>query len=238
MKLDLLAFGAHPDDIELSCSGTLTKMAAQGYLVGGCDLTRGELGTRGSADLRDQEAQDAAQILGLAVRENLRLPDGGLQNVREQQVEVIKMIRKYRPEIVFANAVRDRHPDHGNGSALVRDAAFLAGLRKISTQLDGVEQAAWRPAKVFFYIQDQLMIPDFVVDITDHFETKIASIKAYKSQFFDPNSKEPMTYISSQDYWDFISARNRETGHLVNVTFGEGFQSERPLKITDVMQLG
>lgn len=238
IKLDILAFGSHPDDIELSCSGTLLKMVNLGYQVGGCDLTRGELGSRGTPELRDQEALDAAKILGLKVRENLRLPDGGLQNIREQQLEVIKVLRKYKPDIIFANAIKDRHPDHGNGSDLVRDAAFLSGLRNIHTELDGTKQEAWRPSKVFFYIQDMLMIPDFVVDITDQFEAKIESIKAYKSQFFDPNSKEPITYISTEDYWDFISARNREIGHLINATFGEGFLSERPLKVADVTKLG
>lgn len=239
MKLDVLAFGAHPDDVELSCSGTLMAMKAQGYSIGVVDLTRGELGTRGSAELRDQEAMDAAAIMGLDARMNLALPDGFFQNLPEFQLPIIQAIRTYQPRIVLCNAPEDRHPDHGKGGALVRDAAFLAGLRKIETlDTQGMPQAAWRPEKVYHFIQDRFLIPDFVMDITPFFERKIASIRAYGSQFFDPTSNEPLTYISTQDYWDFLDARNREMGHFVGVTYGEGFLTTSKIKVRDLFDLG
>lgn len=235
MKLDVLAFGAHPDDIELACCGTLMKMKAQGKRIGAVDLTRGELGTRGTAELRDQEAAAAAKILGLDVRENLRFRDGFFAHDEAHQLAIIRMIRKYQPEVVLVNAPVDRHPDHGRGSQLVRDAAYLAGLRRIETELDGAAQAAARPKKVFRYVQDQLLQPSFVVDITDFFDRKMEAIKAYGSQFFDPKSDEPMTYISSQNYLDQIEARAMTMGHMIGVRYGEGFIAEKPLRVEDLM---
>ncbi len=234
-KLDILAIAAHPDDAELSCSGTLLKMAAQGKKIGILDLTRGELGTRGSAEIRDQEAAASAVILGLTVRENLGYRDGFFQNDELHQRGIIQMIRRFRPEVVLINAPYDRHPDHGRGSDLARDAAFFAGLRRIETEYAGLPQDAWRPAKVWKYIQDQLIMPDFVVDITPHMEQKLDSIRAFSSQFFNPNSDEPETYISSQNFLEQIRARSKEMGHLIGVQYGEGFVSEKPLRIEDLM---
>ena len=192
MKLDILAFGAHPDDVEMSCSGTLMKQIDAGRKVGIVDLTRGELGTRGSAEIRDQEAAAAARIMGLSVRENLSMRDGFFLNDGAHQMKVIQVIRKYQPELVFANAIEDRHPDHGRGADLIRDAAFKSGLRKIETaDENGLPQPAWRPKKVFFYNQDRLLAPSFIVDISEYWERKLACIRAYASQFYDPNSSEP-----------------------------------------------
>lgn len=236
MKLDILAFGAHPDDIELSCSGTLIKMQAMGHRTGAVDLTRGELGTRGTPELRLQEADAAAKVMGLSVRENLGLADGFFRNTPENQLPVIRAIRKYRPSIIICNAPEDRHPDHGKGGALVRDAAFLSGLRRIETTDDsGQPQEPWRPKKVFHYIQDRFLKPSFVVDITGFFEQKIESVKAYGSQFYNPESDEPLTYISTKDFWDFLEARNRELGHMIGVTYGEGFISETMMEVRDLM---
>lgn len=237
-KLDILAFGAHPDDVELSCSGTLMAMKAKGYRIGVVDLTRGELGTRGTAELRDQEAKAAAVILGLDARENLALPDGFFQNLPKFQMPIIRAIRKYQPEIVLCNSPEDRHPDHGKGGAIVLDAAFLAGLRRIETRdVNGQSQEPWRPKKVYHYIQDRFLIPEFVIDITPYFHRKIDSIRAYGSQFFDPESKEPITYISTQDYWDFLEARAREMGHFVGATYGEGFLTTAKIKVDDLFDL-
>ena len=191
MKLDILAFGAHPDDVELGCSGTILKEISLGKTVGIVDLTRGELGTRGSAEIRDQEANAAANILGVSVRENLNMRDGFFVNDEKHQLQVIQMIRKYKPEIVLCNAIDDRHIDHGKGSKLVSDACFLSGLMKIETVLDGEIQKPWRPKVVYHYIQWKNIEPDFVVDITGFTDKKIESILAYRSQFYDPNSKEP-----------------------------------------------
>lgn len=237
MKLDILAFGAHPDDVELGCSGTLLKMKAQGKKIGVVDLTRGELGSRGSAELRDEEAAAASKILGLDVRENLRFRDGFFRNDEEHQLAIVQVIRKYRPEVVLCNAHFDRHPDHGRGSIVVRDAAFLAGLRKVETMLDGRPQTEWRPKKVFQYIQDHLLAPGFVVDISDHIEGKIASIQAYGSQFYNPDRQEgePETYISGQGFFEQVKARAREMGHLIGVDHGEGFIAERPLRVEDLL---
>lgn len=229
MKVDILAFGAHPDDIEISCAGALLKAIADGQTAAVVDLTRGELGTRGSAELRLQEAEAAAKILGLSSRENLSLQDGFISNDESQQMEVIKAIRKYQPEVVLANAVHDRHPDHGESSRLVRDACFKAGLAKIETGQD-----PWRPKRLHYYIQDRLMIPNFVIDISDHWEKKLEALRAYKSQFHDPDSKEPETYISSEAFWKFLEARAREMGHLIGAEFGEGFISEQTLELDQI----
>jgi bacillithiol biosynthesis deacetylase BshB1 len=237
MKLDILAFGAHPDDVELGCAGTILKEIALGKKVGIIDLTRGELGTRGSADLRDEEAAASAQILGVSVRENLRFRDGFFANDEAHQLGVIKMIRKYQPEIVLCNAINDRHIDHAKGSQLVSDACFLSGLRKIETQLDGQAQQAWRPKLVYHYIQWNDIKPDFVVDITGFTDKKVASILAYKSQFHDPNSNEPESPITSKNFLESLNYRTQDLGRLVGVEHAEGFTVERYLAVNSLGHL-
>ncbi len=227
MKLDILAFGAHPDDIELGCGATIAKEIAKGKTVGAVDLTRGELGTRGTAEIRDAEAKESANILGLSMRTNLKFADGFFTNDKQHQLEVIKQIRKYRPEIVLCNAIDDRHIDHGKGSKLVSDACFLSGLRKIETELDGQQQEQWRPKYVYHYIQWKNLAPDFVVDVSGFMNTKIASVLAYKTQFFDASSKEPETPISSKNFTDSIEYRARDLGRLIGVEYAEGFNVER-----------
>lgn len=238
MKLDILAFGAHPDDVELSCSGTLYNAIQEGKRVGIIDITRGELGTRGSAELREKEASEAAKILGIDFRENMDLPDGFIFNNKENQLKIIQKIRLYMPEIVFCNAVQDRHTDHGKASALVRDACFLSGLKKIET-IDnfGKTQNSWRPKAVYSYIQWNNLKPDFVVDISSFIDIKMASVAAYKSQFYDPNSSEPETPISSQNFLDSIRYRAADLGRLVNVAYAEGFNSERLLAVDSIFDL-
>ena len=238
MKLDILAFASHPDDIELGCAGTVIAHVAAGYKVGIVDLTQGELGTRGTAEIRLQEAEDAAKIMGVSVRDNLSLADGFFQNDRESQLKVIQSLRKYRPEIVIANAVHDRHPDHGRGGALVSEACFKAGLKMIKTQdEDGAEQEAWRPKVVYHYIQDRLITPDVIVDVTPHWEQKMDTIRAFKSQFYNPNDTSPNTYISSPEFLDFVEARAKELGHAIGVTYGEGFTKERHLGVKNLFDL-
>ncbi|MBU0942477.1 MAG: bacillithiol biosynthesis deacetylase BshB1 [Bacteroidetes bacterium] len=237
MKLDIVAFGAHPDDVELGCSGTILKEISLGKTVGIVDLTRGELGTRGSAEIRDQEANAAAKILGVKVRENLEMRDGFFVNAEKHQLEIIKMLRKYQPEIVLCNAVDDRHIDHGKGSKLVSDACFLSGLTRIETELDGVQQQAWRPKLVYHYIQWKNSTPDFVVDITGFTEKKIASILAYSSQFYDPSSKEPESPISSKNFLESLNYRSRDLGRLVGVEHAEGFTVERYLAVNSLGDL-
>jgi bacillithiol biosynthesis deacetylase BshB1 len=237
MKLDILAFGAHPDDVELGCAGTILKEVSLGKKVGIVDLTRGELGTRGTAETRDQEAKDAAEILGVLVRENLGMRDGFFVNDEKHQLEVIKMIRKYKPEIVLCNAIDDRHIDHGKGSKLVSDACFLSGLMKIETTLDGVPQEAWRPKVVYHYMQWKNIEPDFVVNITGFEKEKVKSILAYKTQFYDANSKEPTTPITSKNFLDSVNYRAQDLGRLVGVDFAEGFTVERCLAINSLGNL-
>ncbi|MGV7105001.1 bacillithiol biosynthesis deacetylase BshB1 [Flavobacterium sp. U410] len=237
MKLDILAFGAHPDDVELGCAGTLAKEISLGKKVGIIDLTRGELGTRGSAEIRDEEASKAAEILGISVRENLEFRDGFFMNDEEHQLEIIKMIRKYQPEIVLCNAIHDRHIDHGKGSKLVSDACFLSGLRKVETQLNGETQEAWRPKIVYHYIQWYNIEPDFVVDISDFMDRKIESVLAYSSQFYDKNSKEPVTPITSKNFLDSITYRAQDLGRVVGVDFAEGFTTERYLAVNSLEDL-
>ncbi|OUD36342.1 bacillithiol biosynthesis deacetylase BshB1 [Flavobacterium sp. FPG59] len=237
MKLDILAFGAHPDDVELGCAGTILKEISLGKKVGIVDLTRGELGTRGSASIRDQEAAAAAKILGVTVRENLGMRDGFFVNDETHQLEVIKMIRKYKPEIVLCNAVDDRHIDHAKGSKLVSDACFLSGLVKIETTLDGEVQTAWRPKLVYHYIQWKNSIPDFVVDITGFTDLKVASILAYGSQFYDPNSTEPESPISSKNFLESLNYRSRDLGRLTGVDHAEGFTVERYLAVNSLGDL-
>jgi bacillithiol biosynthesis deacetylase BshB1 len=237
MKLDILVFAVHPDDAELGCSGTIVKHIALGKKVGIIDLTRGELGTRGSAEMRDQEAADSAAIMGLNARENLRFRDGFFENNEAHQLEVVKMIRKYQPELVLTNALHDRHPDHGRAGDLVNDACFLSGLSKVSTQVDGVAQEAWRPRLVLQYIQDRYIKPDVIIDITPYFETKIAAIKAFKTQFFNPELDEPDTYISSPEFFESVIGRAREFGKTVGATYGEGFTSHKLLGVDNLFNL-
>lgn len=229
MKLDILVFGAHPDDAELGAGGTIAKEISRGKKVGIVDLTRGELGTRGSAEIRDKEAAAAAKILGVAIRENMGFADGFFVNDSQHQLEIIKMIRKYRPEIVLCNAIDDRHIDHPKGSKLVSDACFLSGLVKIETQLEksGDNQVPWRPKVVYHFIQWKNLEPDFAVDVSGFIEKKTASILAYSSQFFDPESKEPETPISSKNFIDSVNYRARDLGRLIGVEYAEGFTVER-----------
>ncbi len=229
MKLDVLAFGVHPDDVELSCAGALLVEIKNGKKTGIIDLTEGELGTRGTGEIRKVEAADAAKILGVHVRENLGMADGFLQNDEAHQRKIITALRTYQPEIVLCNAPEDRHPDHGRSSKLVADAAFLSGLRKIDTDLNGISQAAWRPKYVFRYIQDRMLNPDFVIDITDVFEQKIEAIKAYKTQFTGGDSDEPQTYISTPDFLDSVIYRHKWFGKMIGVKYAEGFISEKML---------
>lgn len=237
MKLDILAFGAHPDDVELGCGATIAKEVALGKKVGIVDLTQGELGTRGSADIRKVEATNAAAILGVSVRENLKFRDGFFTNDEQHQLEVIKMIRKYRPEIVLCNAIDDRHIDHGKGSKLVSDACFLSGLRRIETTLDGELQEEWRPKVVYHYIQWKNIEPDFVVDVTGYMDKKVDSVMAYATQFFDANSKEPSTPITSKNFLDSITYRAQDLGRLINKDFAEGFTIERYLAVNTLADL-
>ena len=227
MKLAILAVGAHPDDVELGCGATLAKEISQGKKVGILDLTKGELGTRGSAKIRAVEAAKAAKILGVSVRENLGFSDGFFFNDKTHQLAVIKMIRKYKPEIVLCNAIDDRHIDHPKGSQLVSDACFLAGLRKIETVVDGKIQETWRPKQVYHYIQWKNSEPDFVIDVSGFVEKKMLAVQAYGSQFYNPKSKEPNSPISSKNFIDSIVYRAKDLGRLVGVEAAEGFNSER-----------
>ncbi|MDB2384889.1 bacillithiol biosynthesis deacetylase BshB1 [Polaribacter sp.] len=227
MKLDILAFGAHPDDVELGCGATIAKEVALGKKVGIVDLTRGELGTRGSAEIRDREAKAAGQILGVAVRENLAFADGFFTNDKKHQLEVIKMIRKYQPEIVLCNTIDDRHIDHAKGSKLVSDACFLSGLIKIETKLEGTIQERWRPKLVYHYMQWKNIEPHFVVSVDGFMDKKEAAILAYKSQFYNPKSSEPETPITSKNFTESVIYRARDLGRLIGTEYGEGFNVER-----------
>lgn len=228
MKLDVLVLAAHPDDAEISCGGTIAKHVALGHSVGIVDLTRGELGTRGTPELRAQEAAEAAKILRVAVRDNLGLKDGFFQNDPEHQLAVVRAVRKYKPDVVLANAVYDRHIDHGKGAVLGYDACFLSGLAKVETvDEQGKKQAPWRPSAVYHFIQSLFIEPDFIVDITDHYELKMQAVRAFKSQFYDPNSKEPETYISSPSFLRMLEARAIEFGHAIGRKYGEGYTVRR-----------
>ena len=233
MKLDVLVFAAHPDDAELGCSGTIAAHIAKGYKVGIVDLTAGELGTKGTPELRAEEAKQSSIILNLSIRECLHLADGFFQEDQQSIYAIIKAIRKYQPSIVIANALYDRHPDHGRGSAIVSRASFLSGLSKI--EVEGLP--AWRPEQIYHYIQDRYIKPDFIVDITDFWEVKMASIKAYKSQFFNPSNKEPQTYISSREFLKFVEARALEFGHSSGFTYGEGFTVEKIPGVNNLFDL-
>ncbi len=233
MKLDILAFGAHPDDVEFSASGTICKAIASDKKVGIVDLTRGELGTRGSAEIRDQESAKASQTMGIHIRENLGFRDGFFKNDEEHQLAVIKMIRMYQPDIILTNSDDGRHPDHARGEILVRHAAFLSGLAKIETG-----QERWRPQSIFQYIHGQHVTPDFVVDITDFYDQKIQAIKDYKSQFYDPDNKQELeTVLTRPEFWDFVEMRAKEYGHFIDAKYGEGFLVKGPLKVNQLTDL-
>ena len=237
MKVDIVAFGAHPDDVELGCGATIAKEISLGKKVAVIDLTRGELGTRGSAQIRDQEAANAAKILQVSARENLNFRDGFFINDEQHQLEVIKMIRKYQPEIVLCNAIDDRHIDHSKGSKLVSDACFLSGLLKVETSLNGISQVPWRPKVVYHYIQWKNSTPDFVVDVSDFMAIKIQAIMAYDSQFYNPDIKEPETPITSKNFLDSIRYRAQDLGRLIGTNFAEGFTVERYLAVNSLSDL-
>ncbi|GGZ17656.1 bacillithiol biosynthesis deacetylase BshB1 [Echinicola pacifica] len=237
MKLDILVIAAHPDDAELSCSGTIAAHIAKGHKVGVLDLTKGEMGTRGTPETRLQESAEASKILNLSARENLSFRDAFFVNDEAHQMEIVKIIRKYQPEIVLANAITDRHPDHPKGSEVASQACFISGLRMVETDHEGLQQEAWRPKYVYHYIQNNYIKPDFVFDISEFWETKLESIKAFKSQFYDPNNQEPASFISSLEYFKFIEARAREFGHMINVQYGEGFTVEKMVGVRDLFDL-
>jgi bacillithiol biosynthesis deacetylase BshB1 len=231
MKVDILAFGVHPDDVELGCSGTLIASIAQGKKVAVVDLTRGELGTRGTAETRDEESANAAKTMGVHARENLKMADGFFQNDEAHLRKVITVIRKYQPEIVLCNAPDDRHPDHGRSSKLVSDAAFLSGLRKIETNENGKQQEQWRPHYVFHYIQDRYLKPDFLFDISGYFEQKIKTILCYTTQFNSTDNSEPQTYISTPDFLDVIKSRALMLGKRIGVKYAEGYLTTKMIGI-------
>lgn len=240
IKLDLLVIAVHPDDAELGAGGTIAKYVAEGKKVGIVDLTRGELGTRGTAETRDREANDAASILGLTVRDNLALRDGFFNNSEEDKLAVIRTIRQYQPEIIITNAITDRHPDHGRAGHMVSEACFLSGLRKIETSYDGVLQESHRPRLVLQMIQDYYIKPDIVMDITDFYAIKEKSILAYKTQFYtgeESGSDEPQTYISNPDFMESTAARAREFGRSIQVKYAEGFTVKKILGVDDIFHL-
>ncbi len=237
IRLDMLVLAAHPDDAELGCGGAIAKHVALGHKVGVVDFTRGELGTRGTVQTRNEEAAASAKILGLAVRENLNFRDGFFQNDEQHQLEVAKLIRKYQPEIIIGNAIYDRHPDHGKGAGLSFDACFMAGLVKIETTHEGEKQLPWRPKALYHYIQSQYIQPDFVVDISEHWNTKMESIRAFKTQFYDPNSNEPETYISNPAFMKMLESRAQEYGHAIGVKFGEGFTVRRSIGVDNLFSI-
>lgn len=236
-QLDVLAFGAHPDDVELGAGGTIAKLVQQGKRVGIIDLTRGQLGSRGTVQDRDREAGESAKILGIHVRQNLNMEDGYFTNDHDHQSKIIEVIRRFRPDVVLANAVSDRHPDHGRAAQLVAEASFYTGLRKITTHCNGEEQEHWRPRVLYHYIQDHYHQPDFVVDISKEFELKMKAVMAFSSQFYDPESEQPETPISSKEFLGFLEARAREMGRNIGVAFGEGFLTARPPGIDDITAL-
>jgi bacillithiol biosynthesis deacetylase BshB1 len=238
MKLDILAFGAHPDDTELACAGTLAAHVASGNKVGVVDFTQGEMGTRGTPDIRKREAAKSSEIIGLSVRENLGFQDSFFQNDKTHQLEVVKVIRKYQPDIILANAISDRHPDHGRASALAKDAIFIAGLKKVETHdEEGNLQNPWRPRLVLSYIQSLPLKPDILIDVSDFWETKMKAIQAFESQFYDPNSDEPETYISSPGFMKMIEARAMEFGQIIGVKYAEGFTTDKYLGVKNLKDL-
>ena len=237
MKLDILAIGVHPDDIELGCSGTILKHIAQGKKVGIIDLTKGELGSRGSGELRLIEAANSAKILGVSIRENLGYADGFFVNDKEHQLGIIQILRKYQPDVVLSNAPKDRHPDHGRASQLVSESCFYSGLVRIETEYNGLNQELWRPMAVYNYIQDRFLKPDFVVDVTPFIDQKMESILAFSSQFYNPESELPETPISSKKFFNFIKARMANFGRDINVDYAEAFTVERLIGVEDITLL-
>ena len=238
MKIDILAFGAHPDDVELGCGGTLHKAVVNGKTVGIIDLTKGELGTRGDIKTRVIEASNAAKVLGVSFRENLETPDGFLTNSKENQLLVINMIRKYQPEIVFCNSFEDRHPDHSKACQLIRESCFLSGLVKIVTEdVDGNVQKFWRPNAVYSYIQWKSLKPEFVVDISSSIDVKISAVKCYKSQFYNPSSDEINTPISTKNFIESIRYRAADLGRLTNLDYAEGFVSDRLIAVESIFDI-
>lgn len=237
MKLHILAIGAHPDDVELGCTGTLINHIRKGQAAGVLDLTEGELGSRGTVASRYSEAAASAQVLGLSMRTNLKMADGFFTNDKEHQLQIIRILRQYRPEIVLANALADRHPDHGRAGRLIADACFFSGLRKIETDWEGTAQEAWRPRKVFHYIQDRFSEPDLIVDISDSFAQKMEAISCFRTQFFNDDSGEPETYISNPGFLDKVKNRASQLGHRIGVKYGEGFHLESGLGVQDLDQL-
>lgn len=235
MKLDVLAIGAHPDDVELGCSGTLINEIRKGKKVGIVDLTQGELGTRGTVETRYAEAAEAARIMGIAVRENLKMRDGFFVNDEAHQLQLVQIIRKYRPEIVIGNILEDRHPDHGKAGWLIYDACFLSGLRQVNTKDEaGAAQEKWRPKMLLHYIQDRFFEPDFIMDVSEVWETRMEAVKAYQTQFHSPDSKEPQTYLSNPDFLDALTARARLLGKRIGVKYGEGFLSKKNIGLTSL----
>ena len=237
MKIDILAIGIHPDDVELSCSGTIAKHIALGKKVGILDLTRGELGTRGNAELRSKEANEAAIILGVSFRTQLNLKDCFFENNEENQKKIIEIIRKHQPEIILCNAISDRHPDHGRASKLVSESSFYSGLIKIETHSDNKIQQAWRPKAVYHYLQDQFIHPDFVIDISDFIDIKHKAIMAYSSQFYNPSSNEPETPISSKHFIETVNSKMSILGRDIGVKFAEGFTVNRYPGINSLFDL-
>ncbi|MEM7551267.1 MAG: bacillithiol biosynthesis deacetylase BshB1 [Bacteroidota bacterium] len=237
MKLDILVFAAHPDDAELSCGGTIATYVKRGKSVGVIDLTRGEMGTRGTQEIRDEESKNASQILQLSVRDNLSLRDSFFEKDEVSLIKVIEKIRQYRPDIVLANAIKDRHPDHARAAEVLQRAFFISGLKKVNTTLNNEAQEPWRPRVMYHYIQSEFIKPDFVADVSEGWEMKMEAVKAYKSQFYDPNSDEPETYISSPEFMKMIEARGKELGHSIGVRYGEGFTINRYLGVSDVFAL-
>jgi N-acetylglucosamine malate deacetylase 1 len=237
MKLDLLAFAAHPDDVEMSCGATIAKYASQGRKVGIVDFTQGQMGTRGTPELRLQEAEKAAEILNLAIRENLGFEDIYFTNDIEHQLKVVEMIRKYQPEIILANAREDRHPDHTRAAEIVKTAVFLSGLNKLDTTVEGIKQDTWRPRSVYHYIQSTMLAPDFVEDVTGYWEQRNESIYAFASQVHVPNSGGPETFISSPEFMLMLDARGKMLGQSIGAKFGEGFQVNRNLGVSDMFSL-
>ena len=238
MKLDILAIGVHPDDIELSCSGTLLRHIDKGYKIGILDLTLGELGTRGTPEIRTAEAMASARIMGALVREQLDLEDGFFTHNQDNLLKIIRVIRQYSPDLVFANAIEDRHPDHGRAAKLTADACFLSGLRRIETlDTKGVTQAPWRPKQVYHYIQDRSLKPDLAVDISAYMEKKFETIMAYKSQFYDPNNPEPMTPIASKSFLESVRGKDSVYGRYIGVEYAEGFNVHRTVGVDDLFDL-
>ena len=237
MKLDILAIAAHPDDAELSCSGTLILAKQSGKKIGIVDLTQGELGTNGNVDTRREEAAKSSKIIGLDARVNLGMPDGFFQNSKENQLKIIEQIRKYRPDVVLINAISDRHPDHGKGATIAKEACFLSGLSKIETIVDDSIQEKWRPKAVYHYIQDYYMKPDFVIDISLVIDQKIDCIKAFKTQFFNPENPNLKTPISGENFFEFLKGRWSDYGRYIGAAYGEGFVQTRPAGVKDITEL-